>query len=90
MVTARPDGVEVNVASFATTLGLGGGTGRNATLIRTIARLVSFGMAAWQGEDLLVRRTVGPLTARQLQRLEPPLRQLHERLLAARTERRAG
>jgi hypothetical protein len=47
-------------------------------------------MAAWQGEDLLVRRTVGPLTARQLQRLEPPLRQLHERLLAARTERRAG
>lgn len=89
-VSAEPDGVEVNLAELAASLGVGGGTGRNSMVMRCIRRMVSFGVAAWSGDELLVRRAVGPLTARQLSRVPERLVALHHSLTAPRSRRAVG
>lgn len=85
LTAARPEGVQVDLAEFGRSLGLGAGIGRNSVMSRTVERLVSFGVAAWDGDDLLVRQKVPPLSARQLSRLSPALVGLHRRLVATRT-----
>ena len=49
LASARPGGVEVDVAELGASLGLGTGIGKNSTIVRTLARLVSFDMARWGG-----------------------------------------
>ncbi len=80
-VTAHPEGVAVDLAEFGASIGLGSGVSPNSSIVRTIKRLVSFSVAAWQGDDLLVRRVVAPLTMRQLGRLSPSLVALHHRMI---------
>jgi hypothetical protein len=87
MVTARPDGVAIDLAEFGLSLGLGSGIGSNSSIVRTVKRLVSFRVAAWQGNDLLVRRVVAPLTMRQLARLSPSLVALHHRIVDSQRAR---
>lgn len=90
MATVRPEGVRVELAQFAASLGLGSSTGRNSTVVRTLRRLVAFGMAEWRGDAFLVRRAVGPLPERQLRRVDSVVVERHRRLVASRQERGLG
>ena len=72
-------GVEVALADLAHELGLGGGTGRNAPMVRTLARLVVFQMAQIDESRgaLAVLRLVPPLAQRHLRRLPDRLVERH-------------
>ena len=74
---AHPEGFPVPLAPLAGELGLGGGTLRNAPLIRTLTRLVVFDMAAIRGDVLAVRRALPPLARRHLSRLPGHLAERH-------------
>lgn len=74
---AHPEGFPVPLAPLAGELGLGGGTLRNAPLVRTLARLVVFDMAAVRGDVLAVRRALPPLARRHVTRLPGHLAERH-------------
>lgn len=66
------DGHAVPLAGLATDLGLPGGTGQNTKIVRTLARLVRYGIATPRGDSLAV--TLAPPPTRQLRyRLEDTL-----------------
>jgi hypothetical protein len=64
-----PDGFELPLEPFARSVGLGGGTGRHAPMIRTLARLVDFAIATITGDTYALRTTLPALSARQVARL---------------------
>ncbi len=68
---------------FARSLGLGGGTGQNGRLHRTLDRLTRFGLAEWLDAEgtLGIYTDVAPLSARQVAQLPDWTRTSHERLL---------
>jgi hypothetical protein len=72
MANARVE-LTVSLEDFAASLGLGHGTARNAPVVRTLERLVHFGLARWHDDALEVRLTVSMLSERQLRRLPPVL-----------------
>lgn len=85
MATACPDGARIPLTELAISLGLGTGTGRNAAIVRTINRLVTFGLARHNPDGTLaVRARVAPLTNRYVLRLPPSLRAAHDKATAAR------
>ena len=73
----QPDGFSVALADLARELGVGDGTGRNAPVVKAIARLVRFRMAAVQGDALAVPGTVPPVPRRHLARLPQHLAEEH-------------
>ena len=75
---AATDDIAISVTELASALGLGHGTGRSSMIARTLARLVMFGMARWEGDAIAVRQAVAPLPARHLARLSPALQRAHE------------
>ena len=75
---ASPDGFAVPLAVLARQLGLGAGTGRNAPLTKTLARLAGFGLAAVGDDAYALRLAFPPLTGRHLRRLAPHLVVAHE------------
>ena len=76
----EPQGFPLDLVSTAALLGLGSRGGRNAPLIRSLARCCQFGVAVFSGRDTLaVRRRLPPLTEHQVHKLPPQLRQEHER-----------
>ena len=77
---ANSEGVEISLADLAHELGLGGGTGRNAPVVRTLARLVVFQMAQIDEcrDALAVLRLVPPLARRHLCRLPDHLVVRHQ------------
>jgi hypothetical protein len=75
---AEPDGYDLQLCDLGRELGLGSGTGRNASLIRTLARLVAFGMATPLGDALAVRRMLAPLTRKQVRSLPDALAARHD------------
>lgn len=76
---ADPNGLEVPLTDLAQELGLGGGTGRNAPMVRTLARLVVFQMAQIDEsrDAVAVLRRVPPLALRHLRRLPDHLVERH-------------
>lgn len=88
LLTARPEGVEVDVRELATDLGLGNGTGRNSIMARTLRRLATFGMVQWRGDALEVRTVVAPLSARHAERLSPGAAAMHNAMV--RLQRSTG
>jgi hypothetical protein len=70
-------GVEIPLESLSRSLGLGGGVARNSPVVRTLTRLVDFGMAATGGGVYALRRRFPPLTARQVKRLPEYLADSH-------------
>lgn len=75
----HPAGFRVSLADTAGALGLGGGTGRNAPVNRTIDRACTFGLARRVGDDQLEVRTHLPrLNRRQLDRLPDVVRRAHD------------
>ncbi len=73
----NPGGFPLPLAPMAAELGLGNGTGRNAPLVRTLSRLVSFEMAAIRSEALAVRTMMPPLARRHSLRLPSHLAERH-------------
>jgi len=81
---ASPDGFELPLGETARALGLGDGLGRNAPILRSVNRMIQFGMAISTGEgQLAARRRLPPLASRHLERLSPALREEHHRWQAA-------
>ena len=78
-----PEGVTVSLAVLARQLGLGAGTGRNAPLIKSLARLTIFGLAVPEGDVYALRLAFPPLARRHLRRLAPQLVEAHRLLTAA-------
>jgi hypothetical protein len=73
-----PSGVVVALEELALSLGLGHGTGRNAPVVRTLDRLVGFGVARIAWDAYAVRATIPALTARQVRRLPRYLAERHD------------
>ncbi len=75
----HPEGVSLDLAETAASIGVGMKGGRQSAFMRTVDRVCRFGGARWQGpEQLGVRRKLPPLTRGQLLRLSPGLQQQHE------------
>ena len=74
----RPSGIEISVGDLAASLGLGHGSSRHAPIIRTLERLVLFGIARVQWDTYAVRRTIAPLAPRQQNRLPGYLAVRHD------------
>lgn len=75
----HPEGVTLDLAETAASIGVGMKGGRQSAFMRTVNRVCRFGGARWQGPDQLgVRRKLPPLTRGQLVRLSPRLQQQHE------------
>ena len=87
-----PEGLSIPIAPLAAQLGLGGGTGRHSPVIRTLGRLVIFGLAATVGDEYAVRRRFPPLARRHVMRLPPHLAALHPEAMTATgtSDRRAA
>ena len=80
-LSAQPDGYDIDLEAMAAWLGLGGGTGQNGPLVRSLRRLVRFYLALQVDEHTLaVRRRVPPITQPQLRHLHPTLQRTHLRL----------
>jgi hypothetical protein len=73
---AEPNGFEISTAALATSLGLGSGVGRSAPIVRTLTRLVDFGLANIS-DTYAVRMMFPPLSARQIMRLPDHLAAAH-------------
>ncbi len=80
LAEVHPDGANVDLVDLALSLGLGEGLGKNSLLWRALARLVTFGVARWEGDVLAVRRRVAPLPERQVSRLSASAARAHEQL----------
>ena len=81
---ASPGGFDLPLGETARALGLGDGLGRNAPILRSVNRMIQFGMAISTGEgELAARRRLPPLAPRHLDRLSPALREEHRRWQAA-------
>ncbi len=83
----QPDGFTIDVAGWARELGVGMRGGRNGPFWRAIDRSCRFGAAQRNGSRLAARRRLPPLSARQVERLPPPLVTAHQAWAQARLER---
>ena len=73
----KPDGFELDPVAWAFELGLGMRGGKNGPFWRAVDRCCRFNACHRQGEILLVRRKLAPLTLRQVQKLPPHLERAH-------------
>ncbi len=69
----HPEGLNLELAEFGASLGVGTGTGRNTQINRTLCRLVDFGMARVAGDQFEVRTVWPPLPMRLRRRLPESL-----------------
>lgn len=76
----HPDGVTIDLATLAGSLGLTFEPGHAGPFGRALHRSVMFGLAQPVGARLAVRRAAPPLSARQLARLPRAVQAGHERL----------
>ena len=79
-LVTQPDGFDIRLDELGHWIGLGG-TGQHSPIVRSLRRLVTFGLAL-QVDDhtLALLRRVPPLTLPQLRRLSPVLQAMHLRL----------
>lgn len=74
-----PEGFELDIAAAAAQLGVGNRSGTQSPFVRSLLRCTKFGLVAFDGETLRVRRRVPPLTRAQLQRVPEVVRRAHAR-----------
>ncbi|MFP5257271.1 MAG: hypothetical protein ACLGI8_15635 [Acidimicrobiia bacterium] len=74
---AEPDGFELDLPALAAELGVGHRGGRQAPFLRTLERCARFGLLEIRPHAIRVRRRLPELSALQLDRLPPHLRQAH-------------
>ena len=80
-----PEGYPLALAPFARELGLGDGAGRSSPVVRSLARIIGFGLAEIRGDLLMVRRRVPPLARRHVQRLPGHLAAQHQAVMEAQS-----
>jgi hypothetical protein len=79
----HPNGLHLDLAETARSLGLGEKMGKNSPFNRALQRLGTFQLARTNGPgDLAVRTTIPPLPLRYLSRLPDPLQASHRRWLS--------
>jgi hypothetical protein len=78
-----PDGFTLAVAGTSRELGLGEREGASSPLLRTLTRLVQFGLACEVDGAICVRRHVPPVSRKHVSRLPEPLRVAHQRFTDA-------
>lgn len=79
----HPDGLHLNLAETARSLGLGEKMGKNSPFNRALQRLGTFELAHTNGPgELAVRTTIPPLPLRHLSRLPDSLQSSHRRWLS--------
>lgn len=79
----HPGGFRMDLADTARAIGLGGGTGRQSPIVRTIDRCCMFNVMRRTGPGQLEVRTHLPrLTRRQLERLPLAVQRSHDSFLA--------
>jgi hypothetical protein len=84
---AAPEGFDLPLVETARALGLGDGGGRHSPFLRTVNRMIQFGMALGTGDgELAVRRRLPPLARRNVERLPPGLQDAHRRWQEAQLE----
>lgn len=79
-----PDGFEMEPLAWANELGLGMRGGKNSPFWRAIERCCRFNATTRQGNVLMARKKLAPLTLRQVERLPPHLQQAHHAWTARR------
>lgn len=72
-----PDGFELVCQEWAAELGLGMKGGKHGPFWRAVERVCRFRAAQRNGDLLVVRRRLPPLSSRQVERLPPHLRDQH-------------
>lgn len=77
IAVAHPDGRSVDLATLASSLGIGGDSTRANAFTRALRRLVMFGLARRVDTRLEVRTVVPPLSMRHLARLPEHLQRAH-------------
>lgn len=70
-------GYQLDIATLAGEIGLGGGTGRHSPIIRTLTRLLDFHLAEIIDDQLGVYTRLPPLTRRHAARLPEHLAERH-------------
>jgi hypothetical protein len=85
----REPTVTWRTADLAAAHGLSG-TGRHSQIVRSLERLARFRVLQPDGDVTLVRLTAGPVTERQLLRLPPFARRLHDQSFPASRLPQAG
>lgn len=83
----EPDGFELDPLQWARELGLGMKGGKHGPFWRAVDRSCRFQLAQRNGELLVVRRRMAPLTTRQVKRLPENLQAAHQRWLDAQRRR---
>jgi hypothetical protein len=79
-----PEGFGCELPAVAVSLGIGNRHGKHSPFARALDRAARFGLLeiAGPGDVIRVRRTVPPLSFRQLRGLPPTLRRAHEELMS--------
>ncbi len=72
-----PDGIEVSLAELGPCLGIGGHVSRNTPMVRTMVRLVDFGIASLGGDTYGIRTMFAPLPLRLMRQLPAGLLERH-------------
>lgn len=73
-----PEGLELPIADTSAALGLGPRDGANTPLLRSLSRLVQFGLACDDGQGTVaVRRNLPPVHRRHVRRLPAAVQELH-------------
>ncbi|HEX3622263.1 MAG TPA: hypothetical protein VHT97_08115 [Acidimicrobiales bacterium] len=76
---AAPEGFDLDLATTAQALGLGGRGGRHSPFMRALSRCCQFDVAEARADgSLAVRRKLPPLNRRQVVRLPPDLAAAHQ------------
>ena len=73
------DSVDIPLDLLGQSLGLSASVANHSPVVRTLARLVDFGMATTRAHAYAVRRRFPPLAARQVKRLPGFLAECHDR-----------
>ena len=81
----HPDGVWVSLEELGECLGVGGGTGRRAPIVRALGRLADFRAATLDADRYTLRSELPMLSTRQVERLPACLITAHEQLIQGST-----
>jgi hypothetical protein len=76
-LAAEPDGLTIDLEETGRMIGLYGGVGKNASVVKTGNRLVQFHIVEEEGRKLRVRMMLPCLTDRQVEHLPERLRRAH-------------
>jgi hypothetical protein len=86
ILQTHPQAVRLDVAELSAGLGIGSSQDPLAPLVKTLDRLVMFGVAQARRDRIGVRLFVSPLAAKQIDRLPPHLQRSHEAWMTGRRE----